>query len=352
MTILFRWIFVSSLLRIMMIAAAIVAVFIIAESFDKARFIGQGMTFSLLAEYLILKIPFMISDFMPIIVLIAVAIYMTELSHHHELAAMRAAGIAMPVLLQPLLAAAACAGFFTFAMGEWVEPMTNKRLAYIEQTYIQGQEPAQHGVQWLRDGQNFIRLTPLKENYFALMMLKKDNKGDWLERTDASKAYYQQGSWYLEKVFVSKPDANKSLQIEALPNLILPIHVGPETVDSPKPRDMRWLELYTFAKSLADAGLDADDYKFELHKKLAAPLACLIMAILAYSLCGNMGSRIAASSKGMLIAVTLGLVFYVFGSTVSILVDGGELPIIYAVWWPNIMFAGIAGYLLLSKEGY
>jgi len=350
MTVLFRWMFVSSLLRTIAITIAIVAIFMIAESFDKARALGNGMTMALLAEYLLLKIPFMISDFMPVIVLIATAVYMTEISHHHELAAMRAAGIAMPTLLKPLLAAAACAALFTFAMSEWVEPITNERLSYIERVHIQKKSPIQHGTQWLRDKQQMFRLKPLRDGYFSMMILKVDKKGTWLGRIDAKKAHYKQGMWHLEHVSVNTPNKALGIQVQTLEKLDIVSSVGPETAAAPSPRDMQWLELYDFTHVLMHAGLDADEYVFQLHKKLTAPLACLIMVILAYSLCGHMGSRVAANSKGLLFAVVLGLIFYIFSTVLVVL--GSQLPIIYAAWWPNIMFLGIAGYLLLHREGY
>ncbi len=352
MTVLFRWLFFSSLMRIAAITIAVVSIFMIAESFDKARFVGDGLSLGLLAEYLILKIPFMISEFMPVVVLIAVAIYMTEISHHHELAAMRAAGIAMAVLLQPLLAAGAVAGLFTFAIGEWVEPVTNERLAYMERVNIEGKQPLQQGVQWLREAETLMRLTPLTDNYFSLLVLKTDQEGAWLERVDADKATYKYGQWLLGKTYVSHPDADKGIITQTHETFSIRSNLSPETVAAPNPRDMKWFELYRFEKTLAEAGLASDDYAFQLQRKLAAPLGCLLMVILAYSLCSNMGSRIAANSKGLLVAVILGLSFYVFSATVVILVNGGQLPVFFAAWWPNIMFAGLAGYLLLAKEGY
>ncbi|MDX8386942.1 MAG: LptF/LptG family permease [Ghiorsea sp.] len=354
MTVLFRWIFVSSLLRIVAITIAVVAIFMIAESFDKARHLGQGLSFALLAEYLVLKIPLMISDFMPVIVLIGVAIYMTEISHHHELVAIRAAGIAIPVLLKPLLVAAACAGLFMFAIGEWVEPLTNERRAIIEKVNIERMQPAKHGVQWLRDEGSLLRLTPLQDNYFSLMMLRVGEQGEWVERIDAGKARYEEGkqAWYLEHVFVSQPDQIKDMLIEEVASMTIPTHLSPSTVVAPKPRDMQWFELYAFKKTLADAGLDSDTYEFQLHRKLAAPISCIIMVILAFSLCGNMGSRISANSKGLVIAISLGLIFYVFNNTIAVLVGSGKLPVVYAAWWPNILFLGVAGYLLLEKEGH
>ncbi len=342
----------SSLLRIIGVSAAIIAVFMIAESFDKMNFIGQGMTLPLLAEYLFLKVPFMITDFMPAIVLIACAIYMTEISHHHELVVLRAAGVSMSMILAPLLAAAACAGLITFVMGEWVEPITNERVAYMDRVYIGGKKPVQHGSQWLRGDKMFLQATLLRDNYFSLMLLKTDEQGKWLERIDASKAHYQEGAWHMQQVYVSRLNGDSAVGVEKMESLRLSTHLSPETVSEPSPRDMRLLELYSFTKALVDAGLDAREYEYYLHRKITAPLSCLLMAILAYSLCANMGSRIAANSKGLALAISLGLAFYVFNSMIMTISAAGTLPVAYAAWWPTILFTGIAGYILLHREGY
>ncbi len=65
-----------------------------------------------------------------------------------------------------------------------------------------------------------------------------------------------------------------------------------------------------------------------------------------------MGSRVAANSKGLMIAITLALAFYIFGVMLGMLVDGGRLPAIYAAWLPSLVFLGFSGYRLLLKEGY
>jgi len=352
MPVLFRWMFTSCLLRIAAITLAVITIFMVAESVDKARYLGDGLTIPLLVEYLLLKVPFIVTDFMPVIVLIAVGIYLTETSHHHELAAMRAAGIPMPKLLSPLLLAAACAGFFTFAMGEWVEPISHKRLSYINDVHIHQEKPKQHGVQWLRDTSSFLRLTPLTDGYFSLMMLKTSPNGLWLQRIDASKGTYQNNAWHLEQVYISQPDPNTGLQITHHPTFTLSSQLSPQTVSSPSPKDMQWFELRQFTNHLADAGLEYQAYLYQLHHKLATPIACLIMVILAYALCSNMGSRIAANSKGLIVAIVLGVGFYIFTTTISMLTDGGQLPAIYAAWFPDLLFLGIAGFLILGKEGH
>ncbi|HIP07450.1 MAG TPA: LptF/LptG family permease, partial [Mariprofundaceae bacterium] len=101
MTVLFRWLFLTTLSRIAVITVAVILIFMLAESIDKSRLVGNGLTLEILAEYLLLKVPFMISELMPVVVLIGVSIYMLELSRNHELVALRAAGITFLKLIQP-----------------------------------------------------------------------------------------------------------------------------------------------------------------------------------------------------------------------------------------------------------
>jgi len=352
MTVIFRWFFLSSLKRMLMVSFAVVMLFSLAESIDKMRYLGNGLTLPLLGEYLLLKVPFVLVDFMPVIVLIAAAMHITDMSHHHEMAAIRAAGVATPLMLKPLLLAAVCMGLLTFAFGEWVEPQTNQRLSTIEQVHISKKKPVNMGEQWLRDEQMFLRLSPLTHNYFALTMLKVSPDSQWLERIDASKAYYENGAWHLEQAYVSRPDGHQGLEIALESHLKVATSLSPATVGAPDPRDMQWLELYDFAQSLTEAVLESSGYFYQLNRKLAMPMACLVMVLLAYTLCENMGSRIAAKSKGLIVAIVLGLSFHIVGMLMGMLVDGGRLPAMYAAWLPDVLFLGLSGYWLLQKEGY
>ncbi|MDX8408114.1 MAG: LptF/LptG family permease, partial [Mariprofundaceae bacterium] len=216
MPVLFRWIFTGCLKRALGTMAALLAIYAIIEAFDKARYLGRGLDAGLLIEYLLLKCPFMISEFMPIIVLIAASIYLVELSRHQEVVAVRAAGLGINKLLTPLLAVALLASVFSFTIGEWVTPATNARLDVIEQVHIQHKKPASHGVQWLKDGHRFFRLTPLDANQYSLMLLETDAQGGWKKRMDAARASFADGVWQLHDVYVSTPTASKTMHMQHL----------------------------------------------------------------------------------------------------------------------------------------
>ncbi len=351
MPILFRWLFYGCLSRAAGTMFVLLAIFSIIEIFDKSRYLGHGMDTALLIEYLLLKMPFMIATFMPVILLIAVSIYITEISHHHELVSMRAAGLGIEKLLMPIISIGLLGAGLSMAIGEWITPTTNTRLDTMERVIIHQKGDVHHGVQWLKDGNRFYRLTPLDHQSFKMMMLETDTNGIWTQRMDASRATYQQGEWVLQNVYISNPSKQEGMQLKHQDTVRFHSNIGPDTADPPSARHMKLMQLYRYTESLKQAGLNATSFVFTLHRKFSAPLACLIMVLLAMALCMNMGSRIAASSWGLISAITLGLLFYVLGNASGLLASGERLPPAYAAWLPILFFGGLTGFLLLQKEG-
>ncbi|OIO73113.1 MAG: LPS export ABC transporter permease LptG [Zetaproteobacteria bacterium CG1_02_53_45] len=352
MPVIFRWIFTGCISRSVVTMAALLAIYVIIESFDKARYLGHGLTSQLLIEYLLLKAPFLIAEFMPIIVLIGASVYLIELSRHHEMVAIRAAGLGINKLLTPLVAVALLAATFSFTIGEWVTPVTNQRLDTIERVHIQKEADSNHGVQWLKDGQHFFRLTPLANHQFALMMLETNPQGAWLKRVDAASATYAQGAWQLKDAHVSRPSEDQGMLLEHLDEITIASTISPETAEPPKPNHMQVAELNRYINDLKHAGLSSGSYTYALHRKFSAPLACLLMVVLAAALCLNTGSRSGKASWGIVSAISLGLVFYVVGNAGHLLANSERMPAAYAAWLPSLAFGGLALFLLLKREGH
>jgi len=337
--------------RIAATLATLVAIFLIAEAFDKARYLGHGIDGAMLIEYLILKIPFMITEFMPVVVLLATSILLIELSRHQELVAMRAAGLGVNKVLVPLMMAACIVALLTFIVSEWVTPATNQRLDKIERVNIHHLPDTAKDMQWLKDGQRFFRLQALGNNMFHLIMLKTDAQGHWVERMEAARAHYQGGVWQLDDIHVSRPDG-EDMSLSQIPSMSLAASVGPDTADPPDPRHMRFFELMKYAHNLERAGLAASGFHFSLHRKLAVPLSCLIMVLLSVALCMQLGGRLGTASWGVIAAIGLGLGSYVMGTATQLLTVADYLPAAFAAWLPNVIGLGFSGFLLLHREGY
>jgi len=332
--------------------STLLAIYVIIESFDKARYLGHGLTTHLMLEYMLLKIPFMISEFMPIIVLIGASVYLIEISRHQEIVAMRAAGLGINKVLTPLLSVALLAAILSFSLGEWVTPITNQRLDSIEKVNIQHKQRSKQGIQWLKDGHRFFRLTPLSNNQFALTMLETGPEGDWIRRIDSARSRYSHGIWHLHDVHISTPSADQGMQLEQHDTLSIASSVGPETTGLPRPRHMDFFQLHHYIHDLEHAGLSAGAYRYALHRKFSAPFACLLMVILAAALCLGNGDRNSHASWDLALTISLGLLFYMIGNAGHLLAGSEHLPAAFAAWLPSLVFGGLALFLLLKREGH
>ncbi len=335
-----------------MMMAVLLAIYVIIESFDKARYLGHGLTSGLMLEYMLMKIPFMISEFMPIIVLIGASVYLIELSRHQEVVAMRAAGLGVNKVLTPLLCVAMLAATISFCIGEWITPITNQRLDTIEQVNIQHKQSARQGVQWLKDGHRFFRLTPLGHAQFALTMIETGAQGDWIRRIDSARAHYSNGVWHLRDVDLTSPSKHEGMQFKRLDQMDIVSAASPETTGLPRPRHMDVAQLHHYIHSLEQAGLSAGAYRYAMQRKFSAPFACLLMVILAAALCLGAGDRNNHASFGLVIAISMGLIFYIVGNAGHLLASNDHLPPLFAAWLPSLVFGGVAVFLLLKREGY
>jgi len=350
MPIIFRWIFSACLMRTFTTLTALLAVFVIIETFDKTRYLSETFSVGLLIEYLALKIPFMVAEFMPVVVLVATSVYLVELSRHQEIVALRAAGLGINKLVSPILSVAMLAALITFGISQWVAPITNHRMNDLERVHIKHQLADKNSIQWLKDGHTFFKLTPLSKHQYAVVVLQTDAEGHWLKKIDSSKAFYKDGQWVLHQVYISSPSAN-GLNLSHQDYLTLASRVSPQTARPPEPDAMDFGALNHYIDSLRQAGLKAESYIYSLHKKITAPLACLFMALLAIGLCTHISNRNSSASWGVISAISLGLLFYVFGNASALLASTSQLPPAYAAWLPSLTFGGFSVFLLLQREG-
>ncbi|MDX8409298.1 MAG: LptF/LptG family permease [Mariprofundales bacterium] len=353
MPILFRWQLHVLLVRLLMTQGALLAIFAVIEAFDKSRLLGHGMTGSILVEYIALKIPMMMAEFMPVTLLIAAAIHLLSLSRHQELVVLRAVGLGVSKVLLPLLTGAVLAAGTMMLLGQWVLPATNVRLNQIEQVNVHGQQATQlQRVQWSRDGHRFFRVEPLDGDAVSLMVLDVDAQGNWQRRIDGKRAVYRDGAWHMHQVTVSTPDAVSGMVVTKMAAMRLPAAQVVTGSHKPWPNEMNMLQLYRFANHLQQAGLDDSGYRYALHCQLARPFSCLIMVLLALTFCAQIGGRIAGGYGGMVVALVLGLLLYIAGNASGMFISGERLPPLFAAWLPDLVFGGLATFLLLHKEGY
>ncbi len=351
MPILFRWQFHALLVHLFLTQAALLSIFVIIEGFDKSRLLGHhGMTGSVMVEYILLKAPFMVAEFMPLTLLIASVVHLLQMARHREIVVLRACGLGIGKVAAPMVAVAIVAIMVTLLFDEWVTPITNVRLNYIERVHVHGQQIAdQRKRHWYRDGNRFFRVEPLSGERVALLVIDTDDRGRWLRRIDSSEARYRDGVWQMRGVVISTPDNAQGVSVTRLDEMRLPAGKGSVRSRQAWPNEMNAWQLWRFAQRLRALGMENSGYRYALQRKLAQPLSCLLMVLVALAFCSEPRSgRGGGDYRGMVAAVVFGLLFYISGNATSMLAGGGRLPAEFAAWLPNLVYGGLALFIFLQ----
>ena len=123
-----------------------------------------------LIQYYIFMIPNLIQQALPIASLLSGVICMVLLSRSNEITAMRAAGMGPLRIGAPIAFGGLLLSLGSFIVGEFVLPITAKKVHYIKEVIIEKGSETQlaEGARWIRRDQNlfsFQRLRPDFEYY-------------------------------------------------------------------------------------------------------------------------------------------------------------------------------------------
>jgi lipopolysaccharide export system permease protein len=94
--------------------------------------IGKGLEPAVIAEVLLLSLPFIVALTLPMAVLVAVLYGFSHLTADNEITAMRASGVSVAQMLRPVLVAGVAVALFNFVFIDQVLPRSNARLKTLQ----------------------------------------------------------------------------------------------------------------------------------------------------------------------------------------------------------------------------
>ena len=94
--------------------------------------VGKGLAWTVIGEFFLLSMPFVIAMTLPMSVLVATLYAFSRLAAEAEITAFKASGVSMPRLLAPVLGAATVLAFVMVLFNDQVLPRTNHRLSALQ----------------------------------------------------------------------------------------------------------------------------------------------------------------------------------------------------------------------------
>ena len=306
-------------------------------------------------HYVALRVPLLVSRFLPFSVLLGALIAFVGLNQHSEVVAMKAAGLSAHQILAPLIVASIGIAAALFAFNETVVVKSARVVtAWSDNDYRP--VPPQSGIVsnlWLLDGEDLVRaglVVGRPPSLRAERVTIYDRSGGILEREiAAARATPIAGdAWLLQDVRVY--DANMNV-VRRLPELVgmRGVTPGQLTLAKVDPNELDYWTLKERIAELEAAGRPADEARAGLAHKLSGPLSTVLMPLLAAVAAFGL-ARSGQVLVRAVVGMALGFAYFVADNFSLAMGNAGAYPPMIAAWAPFLLFLLIGETVLVRTE--
>ena len=312
---------------------------------------GQGE----LLTYAGLRIPQLISRFLPYSVLLATLITLVTLNQNSEVIAIKAAGLSAHQVLAPLLLTAGIVSLVTFGFNERVVTRATATLKAWEAVDF-GPIPTDSRVRtniYLTDNGNILTAAYLAGTGDAIAMRKvtwyqRNAEGMIVEQVQADTARYASPGWQLEGI---TRFSVQNAVTERPATMVVGEGLTPDQIDLAK-IDPDTEPFWTLTQSIAEferAGRRTSELRAKWWHKISGPLSAFLMpllgAVAAFGLARS-GQLFVRAVIGM----ALGFAYFVIDNAALAMGSFGGYPPSLAAWAPFFLFLLIGETVLIRTE--
>jgi lipopolysaccharide export system permease protein len=307
-------------------------------------------------HYVALRIPLLVSRFLPFSVLLGTLIAFVGLNQHSEVVAMKAAGLSAHQILAPLVVASIGIAIILFAFNETVVVKSARVVtAWSDNDYKP--VPPQSGILsnvWVLNGDDLVRagiVVGRAPNLTVQRMTIYDRGGGILQRViTAARATPRPASndWLLQDVRIY--DANMNF-VSREPSAVALTGVTPNQLTLAKvdPTALDYWTLKERIRELEAAGRPADEARAGLAHKISGPLSTLLMPLLAAIAAFGL-ARSGQVLMRAVVGMALGFTYFVADNFSLAMGNAGAYPPLVAAWAPFFLFLLIGETVLIRTE--
>lgn len=332
------------------------------DEFQRAHLLPRDI-----AAFYFVKAPEVLVTVLPVSLLLALLYTLTNLARHHELTAMRSAGIGLWRLCLPFLMVGLLLGAGLFVLNEVVVPDANTAANRVLTRYAQP-TPGGLGPEWQPNlffhneaDQRLWRIGAYNRVTGDMQSVnlewKLDDGGH--RRLTAEAATYTNAVWVLEDVkeLIYPPDSRlpsyrgETNRLELAELTETPTLINSEikfselsNVKAAKRPRLSLRELLDYQR-LHPRLNSRDRAKLEtqFHGRVAEPWKCLVVVLIAIPFGAPSGRRNVF--VGVASSIFIGFTYFILASLALALGTGRYLPPWVAAWLPNVLFTGVAIWL-------
>lgn len=319
---------------------------------------ADGATSASIIAYLGLRIPQLISQFVPFVALLATLLTLATLKQSSEIVIMKAIGLSPHQALFPIGVACFIIAASHFSFHETIVVKANAELDWWQDNDYAVDlppNPGPRGIQWVADGTQLVKAENAIEVTDGLML----DRVTIYERADgvvlsskilADFALYQKNKWTLHGV--KRFNAQKyEFTSELVSQWDTDIDPTRFQLSKVRAKHLNVSELSRAIKVRAAQGISTDRLETSLLHKFSGPLSTILMPILG-AVAGFGSTRRGSATLRIIGGMALGFTFFVTDNFMLAMGEFGVAPPWLAAWLPFGLFL-IVGYALIffTEEG-
>ena len=294
----------------------------------------------------------------PLFTLISVVFFTSRLANNSEVLSIFNAGVSFRRFLRPyMLGALVIAGLHALG-GHYFIPEGNKTRLYLEQTYFdpnRDQGKTRNIHMFLGpDTKVYINFWRRRDSTIRDFRLEKFQDNELIYLLKATSAEWQgpPDRWRLSNYEIRTFNGlDESLVVGQGQQMDTTFNLTPgDFVDYKEQHSMMTTaELRAYINKQRNRGVgNTAKYEAEYHRRTAEPVTVILLTIIGVSIAarkvrGGMGFHLAAG-------ILIGAVFLILSRFSAVFAAGQALPILLSVWLPNILFGGVAFWLISNAQ--
>ena len=306
---------------------------------------------AIIFEYYLNFIPYFGNLFSPLFTFIAVIFFTSKMANNTEIISILSSGVSFQRMMLPFIISAIIIGSLSFTLGNFIIPSANEDRLEFENTYIKN--PYRN-----RDKNIHIQISPgnfvYMESYnstknigykFSMEMflqgeLKQKLFSNYVEWDSTS------GKWNIHHYFIRTFDEMEEIIVEGRQlDTMINLHPNDFNERLNTVETMSYFKLNNYiAEERMKGSKNLVFHLIEKHKRIAFPFATIILTLIAVAFAsskvrGGIGLHLGV---GLLISFS----YILFMQISTTFATNGDLSPALAVWIPNLIYTGLAAYLL------
>ena len=359
MILLDRYLLVQFFKYFFLVLCSLIAVYLLVDFFERIdNFTNAGKPVNLALKYMLLKVPVMYDQLVPVCILLAGIITMGLLNHNHEMMALKAAGICTSRIVRPMLIGALLSIMLTIVMAQWVLPPAISATNKIWYEEIKRQVPRgidRNGRIYYRGRQGVytFRKTHAKQTRFNNFIYTVWDSDYQLQKfITANQAIYEDGVWHLHNGQVKqKKTTGNDYDISFFVSETFPLPEKPEDFFIPPyhAKEMSLTDMYERARAgyVQDSNIAWADFHGRLsYIFLGLPLILIGLPII---LIAHQKWR---HDLSLAVPISSGIAFVAWGwwSASQSMAKAAYLHPAIAAWSIHLLVSGLGIFLIRRQN--